>query len=176
MLRSCALRSSLVTTLSVAVLLLAMVTLPGATVAAQEMSSEEIEVVGLAEDFLSALSAGDTASLAVMMTPGAMLYSVREGSQAPEVRAVARQAFLNSLGGDEQAFIERMWEPEVRVDGRVAMVWTPYDFHLNGDFSHCGIDVFTFLNGPEGWQVVSITYNVRRGGCPPSPLGPVKGG
>jgi len=64
-----------------------------------------------------------------------------------------------------------MWNPTVQIQGRVAMVWTPYDFHLNGEFSHCGIDVFTMLQGAEGWQVASITYNVVREGCTPSPLG-----
>ena len=64
-----------------------------------------------------------------------------------------------------------MWDPMVQVQDRVAMVWAPYDFHLDGEFSHCGIDVFTLLKGAEGWQVTSITYNVVREGCPPSPLG-----
>jgi len=84
---------------------------------------------------------------------------------------VSRAAFLESLGGGDQELLERMWDPTARIQGRVARVWTPYDFHLNGEFSHCGIDVFTMLRGVEGWQVASITYNVVREGCTPSPLG-----
>jgi len=57
------------------------------------------------------------------------------------------------------------------VSGRVGIVWAPYDFHLNGEFSHCGVDVLTFLKLEDGWKVTSITYNVVREGCPPSPLG-----
>lgn len=101
-----------------------------------------------------------------------MIYSVREGEGGPALRAVTRAAFLESLGGEDQELLERMWDPTVQVQDPVAMVWTPYDFHLNGEFSHCGIDVFTMLNGAEGWQVTSITYNVVREECPPSPLGP----
>jgi hypothetical protein len=133
------------------------------------------EVSAVAYGFLEALSATDTATLAGLLAPEAMIYSVREGDSGSSFGVVSREAFLESLGGEEQSLLERMWNPTVLVQDRVAMVWTPYDFHLNGRFSHCGIDVFTLLRGDEGWQVASITYNVVRDGCPPSPLGPPRG-
>jgi hypothetical protein len=134
-------------------------------------SALSAEATALAFEFLEALSAADTATLSAMMAPRAMIYSVREGSGGPSFGAVSREEFLESLGKEDQELLERMWDPTVLVQDRVAMVWTPYDFHLNGEFSHCGIDVFTLLRGTEGWQVASITYNVLRNGCPPSPLG-----
>src|SRR5256885_3716182 len=39
-------------------------------------------------------------------------------------------------------FRERMWNPEVRIDGGIATLWTPYDFHVGPRFSHCGYDAF----------------------------------
>lgn len=132
---------------------------------------EAVAVTETASALLAALSAPDTARLSQLLTPDAMIYSVREGEGGPSLRAVTRAAFLESLGNEEQELLERMWSPRVEVDGAVAMVWTPYDFHLNGEFSHCGTDVFTLLKGSKGWQVASITYNVVREGCSPSPLG-----
>lgn len=147
------------------------------TLAAQGSDSETSEEVAeVANAFLIALSGADTTTLARLLAPEAMIYSVREGDSGPAIRAVARAAFLEGLGGEDRKLLERMWSPVVQVQGRVAMVWTPYDFHLNGEFSHCGIDVFTMLKGEEGWQVASITYNVVREGCPPSPLGAPGGG
>jgi hypothetical protein len=140
-----------------------------------EVVEETAAVTEVAVTFLAALSGADTATLANLLAPGAMIYSVRDGSGEPSLGAVTRAAFLESLGGEDQALLERMWDPTVQVQGRVAMVWTPYDFHLNGEFSHCGIDVFSMLKGPGGWQVTSITYNVVREGCTPSPLGPPGG-
>jgi len=155
--------------LGVGILLVSLCSTP---LAGQEMSADPGEkVVEVAQTFLSALSAADTATLAGLLAPEAMIYSVREEGAGPSLRAVARADFLESLGGEDQEFLERMWNPTVQIQGRVAMVWTPYDFHLNGEFSHCGIDVFTMLQGAEGWQVASITYNVVREGCTPSPLG-----
>jgi hypothetical protein len=100
-----------------------------------------------------------------------MIYSVREEPSGPSIRPVSRAAFLESMGREDRVLLERMWDPTVLVQDRVAVVWTPYDFHLSGEFSHCGIDVFTMLKSAAGWKVVSITYNVVREGCPPSPLG-----
>ncbi len=152
------------------ILLISMVSAP---LGAQESKSDPVqEVTGIAHDFLEALSVADTATLARLLVPQAMIYSLREGAAGSSMGAVSRVAFLESLGGEDQELLERMWNPTVQVQGRVAMVWTPYDFHLNGEFSHCGIDVFTMLKGAEGWQVASITYNVVREGCIPSPLGP----
>ena len=137
--------------------------------------AESAEVAEVAEGLLVALSAGDTATLSRLLAPGATIYSVRDDAGGPSLRSVTREAFLESLGGEDQNFLERMWDPKVQIQGRVAMVWTPYDFYLNGEFSHCGIDIFTMLKADEGWQVASITYNVVREGCEPSPLGPPGG-
>ena len=63
----------------------------------------------------------------------------------------------------------------MEVTGRIGMVWAPYDFHSEGFFSHCGIDVLAFLNMAEGWKVTSVTYYVVRDGCPESPLGTPEG-
>ena len=55
------------------------------------------------------------------------------------------------------------------------MVWAPYDFHVNGAFSHCGVDVFSLVRTAEGWRIAAVAYTVEREGCAPSPLGPPPG-
>jgi hypothetical protein len=52
-------------------------------------------------------------------------------------------------------------------------VHAPYDFHIDGKFSHCGTDVFTLVRAKGEWRIVSIVYTVQRTGCAPSPLGPI---
>jgi hypothetical protein len=58
-----------------------------------------------------------------------------------------------------------MWDPEVRIDGPMATLWAPYDFHRSGEFSHCGVDAFQLALKEDGWRIVSIIYTVRRLGC-----------
>lgn len=132
-------------------------------------------VTRLAHEFMEALSTQDTETLTRLLAPRAMLYSVRDGETGPVLGVRTRESFLEGIGGDSRDLLERIWDPWVEVSGRVGIVWAPYDFHLNGEFSHCGIDVLTFLNLEDGWKVTSITYNVVREGCGESPLG-VPGG
>ena len=67
-----------------------------------------------------------------------------------------------------------MWNPEVKIAGSIAVVTTPYDFHRDGKFTHCGTDIFTLVKMSDGWKISGGSYTVQRTGCTPSPLGPVK--
>jgi hypothetical protein len=67
-----------------------------------------------------------------------------------------------------------MWDPDVRIHGAIAVVWTRYDFWVDGKFSHCGVDAFDLVKTAEGWRIAGGVYTVERTGCPPSPLGPLK--
>jgi hypothetical protein len=69
-----------------------------------------------------------------------------------------------------------MWDPLVLVHGRIAVVWAPYDFHINGEFSHCGVDAFTLIKTENGWQIAGAAYTIEPKGCAASPLGPVESG
>jgi len=134
-------------------------------------AGEEPVVTQLAYHFMHALSIHDTETLSGLLAPQAMVYSVREGDSGPVYGVRTRENFLEGIGSDSREFLERIWEPVVEVSGGVAMVWAPYDFHLEGSFSHCGIDILTYLKLEGGWKVTSITYDVVREGCVPSPLG-----
>ena len=68
--------------------------------------------------------------------------------------------------------LERTWAPQVRVHKGIATLWAPYDFWLNGAFSHCGIDSFELVKTGDGWKLTGGTYTMERTGCAPSPLGP----
>jgi hypothetical protein len=65
-----------------------------------------------------------------------------------------------------------MWTPAVHVHGAIAVVWAPYDFHIDGKFSHCGVDTFSLVRTATGWQISGISYTVEPTGCAASPLGP----
>lgn len=143
----------------------------GQAPAEPSQGAEVAEVTRLAHDFMQALSDRNTSRLDELMAPQARLFSIREGDSGPVFGVRTREEFLEGLAGGGTAFLERIWDPVVEVSGRIAMVWAPYDFHMDGALSHCGIDVLAFMKLEEGWKVTSITYNVVREGCAPSPLG-----
>ena len=140
--------------------------------AAAPMTPEATDAVVVATATLTALSDGDTTLLRRLLHPTARLIALGD-DPASEPRISDVESFLASVGNPDADFLERMWDPVVHVDGRLATVWTPYDFYRGGAFSHCGIDVFNLVrDGAGDWRVLSITYTVHPEGCAPSPLGP----
>lgn len=133
--------------------------------------SQERAVVAVVQRFFDAMAAKDVEAFGAMMTPDAVFYAAPE-APAP-LRGRPAAADIEWLATTPDTLLERMWEPEVRVRGRIAMVWTPYDFWRNGEFSHCGVDIFTMVKTNDGeWKISSAVYTVEREGCAPSPLGP----
>jgi hypothetical protein len=60
---------------------------------------------------------------------------------------------------------ERIFDPEVRIDGDVAQVWAYYTFHRNKTFSHCGVDAFMLLKVGSEWKITQLADSRRTTGC-----------
>ena len=132
-------------------------------------------VVAVVQRLFDAMSRRDTVAARALLLPGSQFISVRPAAANAPAAAPRRQSdttFLRSLASGRERLLERFWAPTVKVHGPLADVWAPYDFHVDGKFSHCGIDAFTLLRTASGWQIASIVYTVESAGCAASPLGP----
>jgi hypothetical protein len=143
----------------------------GAPLRAQ--TADSAAAVAAVHELLDAMQRRDTAAARALLVPGARFVSVR-GDSAETPRVQTDGAFLRSLVGGRARLQERVWAPVVRVHGPLATVWAPYDFHVDGRRTHCGVDAFTLLWSGSRWRVAGITYTVERHDCPASPLGPPK--
>ena len=54
---------------------------------------------------------------------------------------------------------------EIKVHENIAVAWVPYEFWLKGEFSHCGIDVFTLFKVDDSWKIMSAAYSIERENC-----------
>lgn len=60
---------------------------------------------------------------------------------------------------------ERIVYDMVRVDGPLAMVWAPYKFYFNGQFSHCGVNSFQLVRSNGVWKIQYLVDTRRKQGC-----------
>lgn len=133
----------------------------------------ERAVLAAAQQFFDTMASKDVDGAAAVLDPAGDFVSVRwDPAGTPIVRRASVQSYLESMETEPSAYLERMWDAEVRIQGPIATVWAPYDFHIDGEFSHCGIDAFQLLRTDNGWVVTGATYTVERTGCSTSPLGP----
>jgi hypothetical protein len=137
-------------------------------------AADRDEIVAVVQRFFDAIAKRDPLLARQAMTPDGQLVSVTEQDGKPIIRSRPTQQFIDSLAGGAGTSLERMWNPEVRIHGAIGTLWTRYDFHRNGTFSHCGVDAFHLVKTPDGWRITSAMYTIERANCPPSPLGPPK--
>jgi len=130
------------------------------------------------QSLFNAMAEKDAEAAKRLLVEGGAVVDVRQAPDAPsstQVRTRTHEEFAQGLPAIEPPILERMWSPTVKVEGDLAMVWTPYDFWIDNELSHCGIDVFTLVRTDEGWRIATITYSVRTEDCEDSPLGPPRG-
>ena len=141
---------------------------------AGQSDPERGAVIATVQKLFDAMLSRDVEAAKRLAIPEAWLTAVREENGQPVSRSQSIHDFAENLGKGQGRLIERMWDPEVRVRGRIATLWAPDDFHRDTTFSHCGIDAIDLVRTADGWKIAGGVYTVEREGCPPSPLGPVK--
>lgn len=145
--------------------LLVLFTLVPGSLAAQE-AAEEQAVLAVVQRLFDGMRAGDSTAVRAVHHPAARLISVGERDGAPVIEIEPLEGFIQAVGTPhEEVWDERMYDTEVRIDGRLATVWTKYDFFLGDTFSHCGVDTFQLYKDADGWKIFQIADTRRREGC-----------
>lgn len=138
-----------------------------APAAAQHATGEdEAAVLRTIDAMFAALTAKDAAALlAVTMPEGSATASFT--TPAGEARIVSSDwaTFAGRLAAIPGRPVERNIDPHVHVDGDIAMVWTPYEFTIDGTFAHCGTNHFDLVRSEGTWRVLNVTWTQRTTGC-----------
>jgi len=119
------------------------------------------EVLAIVQRFFDTMTAKDTAGARQVLVLDATYFSVREDTGGTRVRRSTNRAYVEGLSTQTDEWYERMWDPQVMIHGAIAVVWTPYDFRRNGEFSHCGVDAFTLIKTDDGWKIAGVVYTVE---------------
>lgn len=84
----------------------------------------------------------------------------------PAIRFGGLDGFLESVGGAEPGSLDEQFVVrDVIVDDNLVTVVTPYTFTYQGNFSHCGVNVFLIARQGEDWKIAGLADTRRRGGC-----------
>ena len=54
---------------------------------------------------------------------------------------------------------------KISAENGIATAWVPYEFWIEDEFSHCGIDVFNLFEVDGEWKIISMAYNVEKANC-----------
>ncbi|WP_108246196.1 nuclear transport factor 2 family protein [Muricauda brasiliensis] len=75
--------------------------------------------------------------------------------------------FLKSIVGIPETvkFEEKLTSFSIQVDRTMANAWVGYEFWLNGEFSHCGINSFQLINFDGEWKIIYLIDTRGKEGC-----------
>ena len=142
-----------------------MLMLASASCFAQEADSQQKQaVIQVIENFFESLKTQDTVLYKhTLLTEGQVWRVIND----QEPTKFDMRNFHEDLKSFDGSFTmeETAISYQVNIHRGMAMAWVPYTFKLNGAFSHCGVDVFTLIDTPEGWKIASAAYTVDKTGC-----------
>jgi hypothetical protein len=157
---------------SIVILVLAWQPFASAAEARPADKSEAMtKVLTVVQRFFDALAARDPVSCKANLAPEGQLQVLSEATDAALSFRLLGE-FADRLSSMKQRPLERMWNPTVLVEGRIAIVWAPYDFHRDGKFSHSGTEVFTLMHAGGEWKIVSLAFTVQPSMPSQHPAGP----
>jgi Domain of unknown function (DUF4440) len=119
--------------------------------------------IATVQRLFDAMASHNTDAARALFTPGATLVAIRANGA---VSNSTSEEFVAHVGTAKEPWLERMWNPKVLIHGGLAVVWADYDFHLNGRFSHCGVDSVTLVNISGAWKISGIAYTMETSGTP----------
>ena len=136
-------------------------------ITAQE-KNEQQEVKKVIETFFMGLHKGDSTIIKSTLHKDIKIqttFTNREGLK--NLNTQSRQALLTGVANKkpENVYLEKLLSYNIKIDGNLASVWTPYEFYLNDNFSHCGANSFQLFNNNGKWQIIYIIDMRRRDNC-----------
>lgn len=114
-----------------------------------------------------AMKNGDASLFKTVFSDSAVLQTIsrsKEGKTLVKTESVNEFAsFVGQLKKDSAD--ERIHFETIKIDGPLAIAWTPYNFYYNGAFSHCGVNSFQLVRFDDGWKIQYLIDTRRRTGC-----------
>jgi hypothetical protein len=126
--------------------------------------SQNEDVKQVVITFFKGFHAKDTITMKSVCAEKMILQSVSESSKGTQLKNEKPQSFYQSIATIPATilFEERILNYSIQVDGAMAHIWTPYEFFINGKFSHKGVNAFTLFKENEQWKIVYLIDTRRK--------------
>ncbi|MCE4216991.1 hypothetical protein [Aquirufa antheringensis] len=130
----------------------------------QQKTSDEDQIKAVILKTFSAMKSVDSVALKSCFTSNALLHISQVKPEGNVVREVPATKFIqNVMTRKPGEMDERVlsWGP-ILIDQEIATAWVPYEFYLNGKFSHKGVDVFIFVKSGNEFKIKTLLYNMHQ--------------
>jgi ketosteroid isomerase-like protein len=129
--------------------------------------AERRAVLAVSDQLFAALASKDRSALLAAVVPeGRATATFTTPGGERRVESESWTEFADRLALASVQLRERLIDPHVHVEGDIAMIWSRYEFEIDGRFSHCGIDHFDLVRIEGRWRILNLTWTKQQQGCP----------
>jgi Putative lumazine-binding len=121
------------------------------------LTLEEQAVVAPLQAFFDGIAKRDKAAMSAQVLPNTHATIIRGG----KILQLSMKELLERSPPGTSTLEERFWDPLVRIDDDIALIWTPYDFLMDGKVHHCGTDVVNLVRLDGRWVIAGLADNSR---------------
>ena len=152
--------------MAAALALAACATTEAPPTAAGHQPAEEAAILAVMDAYMHEISANDLAAMDARQTAEGMTYRIRAREDGGwDVVARPNSYWVAPERADDSTYRERYWSPTVMIRGGMALVWAPYEFQIDGQTTHCGVDVYSFARIDGVWKVSNSMWTVEPNAC-----------
>lgn len=129
---------------------------------------ENAKVKATIDVFFEGFHKGDTTLIKSVIMDKMLLqttYITKDGNHALVSEESSKLISAIAKRPNDQKWDERLLNYNIQIDGIMAHVWTPYEFWLNDEFSHCGVNSFQLFNDNGQWKIIYLIDTRRKQGC-----------
>ena len=133
-------------------------------------SSEEKAVKTTIENFFKGFHKGDTTLLKKTIHKNLKAQTTFTNKKGENILRTSKDVYQTLVNFAKNVkptddYDEKILSYEIKIDGNLASVWTPYEFYNKGKFSHCGVNSFQLFNNNGNWEIIYLVDTRRRGSC-----------
>ncbi|MFN3999598.1 nuclear transport factor 2 family protein [Algoriphagus sp.] len=129
--------------------------------------TEEQEVEAVIKSLFDGMRTKNADQVAAAFSKDALMQTIIAKPEGSEVGSNPVADFVKRIATTPEGtnLDERILDYQIKIDGTMASAWTPYQFYVNGNFSHCGVNSFQLVKMAEGWKIVYIIDTRRKEPC-----------
>ncbi len=131
-------------------------------------TEEELQVKQNIIEFFDAFHAQDSIAIKNTVYPSILLQTIGVNKEG---KSVLKTENFNDLVEsiisipDTTNFQERIMSYSIQIDGNMANAWTPYEFWINNQFHHCGVNSFQLFREENRWKIIYLIDTRRKSDC-----------
>lgn len=129
--------------------------------------AQEEEVKQVISSLFEGMKSKNEAMLFAAFHQDAIMHTVKDVDSFGELGNNTVAEFVSGVvsGPPDRILDEQILDYHILIDGNMAFAWTPYQFYVNDQFSHCGVNSFQLIKTKEGWKITYVIDTRRKEPC-----------